>query len=263
MVVVGQGGGGQALAQVDLGADAVGEVADHEDVLDVVVEVGLDASGVDLGGERERAHQVLPQGVVRLALLVDDGADEVGHAVEQVGGVFEAASEALDVGGDGGAAVLGVAGGGQELEGGALGVAGAEVDDAVRDLDEEAALGGALGVDGDGGANVGLELDARVGAGVGRHGQVDGRVGERARVGRREEVLDQRAEAVQLVRRRVPAQQGLARVRPQVQRQHVLLVLHVHLHLVLVLGVRDGEGRRHGRLGPILGSRPHQGAYYP
>lgn len=84
----------------------------------------------------------------------------------------------------------------------------------MGDRDEEAGLGGALGVDGDGGRDVGAGLD--VGAGVGGDGEVDGRVRESASLGAGEEVLDQGAEAVKFMARRVPSQQNLARVRPQV-----------------------------------------------
>lgn len=73
---------GEALAEVDLGADAVGQVADHEHVLDVVVEVGLNGRGVDLGGEGQSAHEELAQRVVRLLLLVHHGGHVLGCAVD-------------------------------------------------------------------------------------------------------------------------------------------------------------------------------------
>lgn len=51
LVVAGEVGDGQALGEVDLRADRVGEVADHEDILDVVVEVMFYLGGVHLGRE--------------------------------------------------------------------------------------------------------------------------------------------------------------------------------------------------------------------
>ncbi len=125
-------------------------------------------------------------------------------------------------------------------------------------LDEETALGGAFGIDGDRRGDVGAQLD--IGARLSRHGQVHGGVGERAGLGRGEEILDQGAEAVQLGRCRVPTEQDLAGVGLEVEGQHVLLVLDIDLDLVLVLGMGDGEGRDHGDVAAILGPAADQGA---
>lgn len=131
----------------------------------------------------------------------------------------------------------------------------------MGDLDEEAALGSALGVDGDGGADVAPRLDVL--AGLCGDGEVDGGVGEGAGVRGGEEVLDQGAEAVELVRGGVPAQQRLAGRGLEHQGQHVLLVFDVDLDLVLLLGVGDGEARPHLDLGAIFGAGAYQGANDP
>ncbi|KAJ6440420.1 hypothetical protein O9K51_06210 [Purpureocillium lavendulum] len=236
---------------INLRADGVGQVADHENVLDVVVEVVLDLRRVDLGGQGQRAHKVLSEGVVGLLVLVQDAIDPLAHPVEEVQGLVDRPAEALDRGSPG-LVVLRARDG---LEGVPLGVT---VEHLVGHLDEEAAVGGALSVDGHGGADVASRLDVL--AGLGRNRQVNGGVGERARLGAGEEVLDKGAEAVELVGRGVPAEQGLAGVGFQGQGEHVLLVLDVDLDLVLLLGVRDGEAGADLDLGSIFGSGADQGA---
>lgn len=67
---VDQVGSCQSLGEIDLGSDSVGQVADHEDVLDVVVEVVLDLRSIDLGGQRQGAQEVLRKGVVGLLVLI-------------------------------------------------------------------------------------------------------------------------------------------------------------------------------------------------
>lgn len=243
------------MGQVDLGADGIRQVADHEHVLDVVVEVVLDVEGVDLGGEREVVHEVLAQGLVGVALLVEDLADVARAALEQVLGLCEGADEALDVGQQRGGAGLVVGGGGDGLQGGAVGIAGGE---AVGHLDEEAGLGGAVGVDGGRGRDVALGLDVL--AGLGRDGQVDGRVGEGARLRGGEEVLDQGGEGVELQAGGVPAQEGLAGAGLEGELEHGPLVLDVHLDLVLVLDVWDREAVPDLNLGAILGAHTYEGA---
>lgn len=251
-------GSGQALGELDLGTDGVGEVRDHEDVLDVVVEVVLDGQVGHLGGQGKGVHEVLAERVVAVALLVEHLADEAGNALEQVRDGLEGLGEVLDVGDDGGGARLGIGGGGDGAKSAALGIGEEEL---VGDLDEEARLGGALGADGHRSGDVGLGLDGR--AGLGADGQVDGRVGEGAGLGRGEEVLDQGAEAVELVRGGVPTKEGLARASLEGQGQHVLLVLDVHLDLVLVLGVGDGEGGAHFDLAAVLAADTHEGTDHP
>lgn len=83
LVVAGQIGDCQSLGEVDLSADRVGQVADHEDILDMVVEVVFDLRSVDLGHERQGAHEVLAQGGVGLLLLVQDAVDPFADAVQQ------------------------------------------------------------------------------------------------------------------------------------------------------------------------------------
>lgn len=251
-------GSGQALGQLDLGADRVGEVRDHKDVLDVVVEVVLDGQVGHLGSQGKGVHEVLAERVVAVALLVEHLADEAGNALEQIGDGFEGLGEVLNVGDNRGGARLGVGGGGDRAQGAALGVGEEEL---VGYLDEEARLGGALGADSHGSGDVRLGVDGR--AGLGADGQVDGRVGEGAGLGGGEEVLDQGAEAVELVRGGVPTQKGLAGVGLESQGQHVLLVLDVHLNLVLVLGVGDGEGGADFDLAAVLAADTHEGTNHP
>lgn len=96
-VVEGEVGDCQALGEVDLGADRVGEVADHEDVLDVVVEVVLYLGGIDLGREGQRAHEELSEGVVGLDFLVQNAVDPFADAVQQAEGLLDRVAEGLDI----------------------------------------------------------------------------------------------------------------------------------------------------------------------
>lgn len=109
----------------------------------------------------------------------------------------------------------------------------------MGNLDEKAALGSSLGVDGHGGADVASRLDIL--AGLCRDGEVDGGVREGAGIRSGEEVLDQGAEAVELVGSGVPAEEGLAGSGLEDQGEHVLLVFDVDLDLVLLFGMGDSE----------------------
>lgn len=111
---------GQSLREIDLCADRIGQVADHQDVLDMIVEVVLDLSGVNLGSQGERAHQVLAQRVVGLLVLVEDPVDPFAHAVEQIERLLDGAAEALDVGDERRGAGLGVLRAGNSLKSAAL-----------------------------------------------------------------------------------------------------------------------------------------------
>ena len=128
----------------------------------------------------------------------------------------------------------------------------------MGNLDEEAAVGSPLGVDGDGSADVASGLDVL--AGLGGDGHVDGGVGEGARVRATEEVLDEGAEAVELVRGGVPAEEVLAGGGLEGQGEHVLLVLDIDLDLVLLLGVRDGEAGADLDFGAIFRAGADEGA---
>lgn len=70
LFIADQVGSCQSLGEIDLGSDSVGQVADHEDVLDVVVEVVLDLGSIDLGGQRQGAQEVLGKGIVGLLVLI-------------------------------------------------------------------------------------------------------------------------------------------------------------------------------------------------
>lgn len=212
----------------------------------------LNACGVDLGSKRQCRHEVLTQGVVWLALLVNNFADPPRHTVEEVNGRLHGANKALDIGRQRCCLRFVILGRRDELESRSLGVV---VSDLVGYLDEEAALGSALGVDCDGGGDVGLELN--VGTRIRRYGQVYGRVRECAGLRAGEEVLDEGAEAVKFVRCCVPSEKGLARRRLQVEVEHVLLVLDIHLDLILVLGVGNGEGGGDGKFAAIFVTRSY------
>lgn len=251
----GKGARGETLRQVDLGTDGVGQVAHHEDVLDVVVEVVLDGLGGDLGSQREVVHHELAQGLVGVALLVEDLADVAGAALQQVLGLGDGGGEGLDVRDERGLARLVVGRSSNSLEGGAVRVA---LGQPVGHLDEEARLGRAVGVNGSRGGDVRVGLDVL--AWLGGDGQVNGGVGEGARLGGGEEVLDEGGEAVELEAGGVPTQQGLARAGLEGQLQHGALVLNVDLDLLLILDVGDGEGVAHLDLSAILGPHAYQGA---
>ncbi|KAI6768357.1 hypothetical protein HG530_006366 [Fusarium avenaceum] len=196
-----QVGNSQSLGKIDLSADSVGQVADHEDVLDVVVEVVLDLLGVDLGGKGESVEKVLADDVVRLLVLVQNTVDPLACPVEKVDGLLDRSTQTLDVRDKRGCSRLGVLCAGDSLESTSVGIT---VKNLVGDLDEETAFGSTLGVDGNGGADIASRLDIL--AGFGRDGHVNGRMGECAGVRRAEEVLDKGAEAVELVGGGVPAE---------------------------------------------------------
>lgn len=168
----------------------------------MVVEVVLDLVDIDLGGQRQGAHEVLAESIVGFLILVEHAVDPLANAVEEADGLLDGTAEVLNVGDEGRGAGLEVLGAGDGLEGAAVGVA---VEDLVGHLGEEAALGGALRVDGDGGADVAARLDLL--ARVGGDSEMDGRVGEGTRVRASEEVLDEGAEAVELERGGVPAEE--------------------------------------------------------
>jgi hypothetical protein len=131
----------------------------------------------------------------------------------------------------------------------------------VGDLDEKAALGSSLGVDGNRGADVASRLDIL--AGLCRDGEVDGGVGEGAGIRGGEEVLDQSAEAVELVGGGVPAEKRFAGSGLEDQGQHVLLVLDIDLDLVFLLGMGDGEARSDLNFCSIFRSGAYQGTDDP
>lgn len=251
----GQGARREALRQVDLGADGVGQVAHHENVLDVVVEVVLDGLGGDLGGQRQVVHHELAQGLVGVALLVKNLAHVAGSALQQVLSLGDSGGKGFDVRDERGLARVVVGGGGDGLEGSAVGVTLGQL---MGHLDEQARLGRAVWVDGGRGGDVGVGLDVL--ARLGGDGQVHGGVGEGARLGGGEEVLDEGGEAVELEAGGVPAQQRLARAGLEGQLQHGALVLDVDLDLLLILDVGDGEAVAHLDLGAVLGPHTYQGA---
>jgi hypothetical protein len=128
----------------------------------------------------------------------------------------------------------------------------------VGDLDEKATVGSTLSVHGNGGADIASRL--YVLARLGRNGHVNGGVGECASVRATEEVLDEGAEAVELMRGGVPAEEGLAPVGLQGQGEHVLLVFDIDLDLVLLLGMGDSEARANLDFGAIFRSGADKGA---
>lgn len=91
---------------------------------------------------------------------------------------------------------------------------------------------------------------------------MDGGVRECASIGAGEEVLDQGAEVVELVRRGVPAEQRLAGVGLENQSKHVLLVFDIDFDLVFLLGMRDSEAGSYFDFGTILGSSTDKSTDY-
>lgn len=97
LVVANEVGGCQSLREIDLCADSIGQVADHQNILDVVVEVVLNLGSVDLGRKRQSTHQVLTQSVVRLLLFVQNAVDPLADTVQQVQSLLDGPSETLDI----------------------------------------------------------------------------------------------------------------------------------------------------------------------
>lgn len=261
----------EAVGEVDLGADGVCEVGDDEDVLDVVVaareegrlvwgrckrkkrgrgglvwgrckrkkrndvQVPFNVGRVDLWCEGKGVHEELAKSRRGLGLLVKDVVDVVGDALKHLQNLLDGALERLNVCLQHLGAVFSVLGGGDELETALLGVA---VLDLVRHRDEQAAVGGTLGSDTNGGGDVGAGLNVL--AGDGGDGQMDGGVGPGAVALLAVEVLDEGGEGVEVAAGGVPADEDLLGVGAQVQVQHLLLVVHVDLDLLLRLGVGHG-----------------------
>jgi hypothetical protein len=211
------------------------------------VQVPLDIGGFDLGRQSQGVQQELTQRRGRGSLLVNDGLDVAGDTVDHAEDLLNGALEGLNVSEEVGGALLGVAGGGNGLQTTLFGLA---VADLVGHGDEGGAVGGSLGGDTDGGRDVGAGLDVL--AGLSGHGEVDGRVGERAVALAAVEVLDQGGEGVQLGRRGVPTHQDLLGVGLEMQGEHLLLIFHIHLDLVRRLRVSDSKGAANFHLGAIL-----------
>lgn len=178
----------------------------------------------------------MSQGVVGLLILIQNSVDPLAHSVQEANSLLHRSAETLDVGNQGGSSVLGILGAGNGLESASISVT---VDDFVGDLDEQAALGGTLSVDSDGGADVASALNILTR--LSRDGHVNGRVREGASIGAGEEILDEGAEAVELVGGGVPSEEGLAGGGLESQGEHVLLVFDIDLDLILLLGVRDSK----------------------
>ena len=128
----------------------------------------------------------------------------------------------------------------------------------MRDGQEQAAVGGALGGDTDGCRDVGLGLNVL--ARHGGDGQVDGGVGPGAVALLAVEVLDEGGEGVELAAGGVPAEEDLLGVCAQVEGEHLLLVVHVDLDLLGRLGVGDGIAVADLDLGAVLRSYSEQGS---
>lgn len=174
--------------------------------------------------------------VIGLLVFVKNTVDPLACSVKKADSLLDRSSKTLDIGDERGCSGLGVLCAGDGLESASVGVT---IEDLVRDLDEEAAVGSTLSVDSNGSADVASRLNIL--ARLGRDGHVNSGVGESAGVRAAEEVLDEGAEAVELVRSGVPAEQGLATVGLEGQGKHVFLVLDIDLDLVLLLGVGDGK----------------------
>jgi hypothetical protein len=202
----------------------------------VVVEVVLDLRGIDLGSQGQSIKEVLADNVVGLLVLVKNTVDPLACSVKKADSLLDRSSKTLNIRDERGCSGLGILCAGDGLESTSVGVT---VENFVGNLNEEAAVGSTLSVDGNGSADVASRLNIL--ARLGRDGHVNGGVRESAGVRAAEEVLDESAEAVELVRGGVPAEEGLAAVGLESQGKHVLLVLDIDLDLVLLLGMGDGE----------------------
>ncbi len=114
----------------------------------MVVEVVLDGGIVHLGSQRQGIHQVLAHSLVAVALLVEHLANVAAHTLEQAADRLQGAGQPVDIRHDGRLPGLGLGGGRDGAQRGALGVGEEQT---VGYLDEKAALGGAVDVDGHGG----------------------------------------------------------------------------------------------------------------
>lgn len=252
--------GSQPLGEVDLGTDGVGQVGDHEDILDMVVEVCLDSLRIDLGCKAQSVHEMLTKSRVAVPLLIQDLACVVADTVEETSDILKSPRKSVDVGNQGCGVLLSGASVGDGLEGSGVLVP----EKPVGHGDEEAGFWCSSDRRGD------VGLGGHRCAGLGVDGEMHGRVGEGARLGGSEEVLDKSGEGVELVAGRVPSQQLLAvggggrgGGGAESEGKHLLLVLNVDFHLVLVLGVGNGKGRADFHLGAVFAADTHQGANHP
>lgn len=76
------------------------------------------------------------------------------------------------------------------------------------------------------------------------------------------EILDKGGEGVEIAARGVPTDEDFAGVRPQVQRQHLLLVVHIYLDLLGRLSVGDGIAVADFDLGAILTAGAEKCSYH-
>lgn len=217
------------------------------------VQVALNVCSIDLGSKGQGVHEELAECARRLCLLVQHVVDVIRHALEQLQDLLRRALQGLNVRQHDLAPVLAVLGARNQLQATLLRLA---VLDVVGNGDEGAAVGGALGGDANRGRNVGTGLDVLAGD-VG-DGQVNGGVWPGALALLRVKVLDEGGEGVELGAGRVPADEHLARVGAQVQRQHLLLVVHVDLDLLLRLRVRHGVAVADLNFGAILAAYTQQ-----
>jgi hypothetical protein len=88
LLVAGQVGNSQPLGQVDLSANSVGQVADHENVLNVVVEIMLDLRRINLGGERQSVEKVLANSVVGFLILIQNPVNPLTRSIEKADGLL-------------------------------------------------------------------------------------------------------------------------------------------------------------------------------
>jgi hypothetical protein len=124
------------------------------------IQVALNVSGLDLGGESKSVQKELAHSGGSRGLLVDDGLDVAGDTVNHGENLLNGALKRVDVGGDGGGTVLGILGVGNRLKTALVGLTVAEL---VGNGDEGGTVGGALGGDTNGGGNIGASLEVLAG----------------------------------------------------------------------------------------------------
>jgi len=73
--VEGESGGGKTIRKINLCADEIGEVCNHEDVLDMVIKVTLDVCWLYFGCKGQGIHEILTEDDGRFFFFIEDIGD--------------------------------------------------------------------------------------------------------------------------------------------------------------------------------------------
>jgi len=82
--IEGEGGSSETIGQINLCADEIGKVRNHEHVLDVVVEVAFNIGWVDFWRKSQGVHEILTEDNRRLFFFIEHIGDIGGYSLNHV-----------------------------------------------------------------------------------------------------------------------------------------------------------------------------------